>query len=384
MWLRSPPPPICPAGAACPACWPLATGSGTWAGAACGTSASPSRPCWGATSVAGSSSDGFGASRSCRSAPSSACSSSWGSVSAAGTSEGTSAVCCPDEPSSISARFVPTDTVSPSGTRIFVRVPATGEGTSVSTLSVEISNSGSSRPIASPSAFSHLRIVPSMTVSPSCGMVTVVGMVCGASLRFGSSGSQRRQRPGVASPLRQPVHGGHDVVGQGEERVLQGRRERHGVVRRRQAHHRRVEVLEGLLRDDRGHLRADPQVLQRLVQHQGPRGLRHRLHDGIDVERIHGPEVHHLRTVYPLDVDTIVESVAKTSRALVLYESLKYLGIGSEVAAVIAEEAFEHLDAPVMRLAPPNHAVPFSPPLEDAFLPLTDDIVAAVDRLSKW
>jgi pyruvate/2-oxoglutarate/acetoin dehydrogenase E1 component len=67
-----------------------------------------------------------------------------------------------------------------------------------------------------------------------------------------------------------------------------------------------------------------------------------------------------------------------------LYESLKFLGIGSEVSAVIAEEAFEHLDAPVMRLAPPNHAVPFSPPLEDAFLPQVDDIVAAVDRLSKW
>jgi 2-oxoisovalerate dehydrogenase E1 component beta subunit len=95
-------------------------------------------------------------------------------------------------------------------------------------------------------------------------------------------------------------------------------------------------------------------------------------------------EVVDLRTVYPLDTETIVESVAKTSHVLVLYESLKYLGIGSEVAAVIAEEAFEHLDAPVMRLAPPNHAVPFSPPLEDAFLPQVDDIVAAVDRLSKW
>ncbi|HXJ64423.1 MAG TPA: alpha-ketoacid dehydrogenase subunit beta [Actinomycetota bacterium] len=95
-------------------------------------------------------------------------------------------------------------------------------------------------------------------------------------------------------------------------------------------------------------------------------------------------EVVDLRTVYPLDTEAIVESVAKTSHALVLYESLKFLGIGSEVSAVIAEEAFEHLDAPVMRLAPPNHAVPFSPPLEDAFLPQVDDIVAAVDRLSKW
>jgi pyruvate/2-oxoglutarate/acetoin dehydrogenase E1 component len=67
-----------------------------------------------------------------------------------------------------------------------------------------------------------------------------------------------------------------------------------------------------------------------------------------------------------------------------LYESLKFLGVGSEVSAVIAEEAFESLDAPVMRLAPPHTPVPFSPPLEDAFIPQVDDIVGAVDRLSKW
>jgi pyruvate/2-oxoglutarate/acetoin dehydrogenase E1 component len=51
---------------------------------------------------------------------------------------------------------------------------------------------------------------------------------------------------------------------------------------------------------------------------------------------------------------------------------------------MIAERAFEHLDAPVIRLAPPNHPVPFSPPLEDAFLPQVADIEAAVDRLSAW
>ncbi len=101
-------------------------------------------------------------------------------------------------------------------------------------------------------------------------------------------------------------------------------------------------------------------------------------------ERGISAEIVDLRTVFPLDTETILESVAKTSRALVLYESLKFLGIGSEVSAVIAEEGFEHLDAPVVRLAPPNHAVPFSPPLEDAFLPQVDDIVTAVDRLSKW
>jgi 2-oxoisovalerate dehydrogenase E1 component beta subunit len=95
-------------------------------------------------------------------------------------------------------------------------------------------------------------------------------------------------------------------------------------------------------------------------------------------------EVVDLRTVYPLDEETVLRSVEKTSRALVLYESFHYLGIGAEVAATIADKAFEHLDAPVMRLAPPNHPVPFSPPLEDAFLPQVADIEAAVDRLSAW
>jgi 2-oxoisovalerate dehydrogenase E1 component beta subunit len=95
-------------------------------------------------------------------------------------------------------------------------------------------------------------------------------------------------------------------------------------------------------------------------------------------------EVVDLRTVHPIDEETVLASIAKTSRALVLYESFRVLGIGSEVAAVIAEKAFEHLDAPVVRLAPPNHPVPFSPTLEDAFLPQVADIEAAVERLSAW
>ncbi|HEY1331220.1 MAG TPA: alpha-ketoacid dehydrogenase subunit beta [Actinomycetota bacterium] len=95
-------------------------------------------------------------------------------------------------------------------------------------------------------------------------------------------------------------------------------------------------------------------------------------------------EVVDLRTIVPLDTETILASVAKTGRALVLYESLRFLGVGAEVAAVIAEEGFEHLDAPVARLAPPNVPVPFSPPLEDAFIPQVDDIVASVEKLSKW
>ena len=99
---------------------------------------------------------------------------------------------------------------------------------------------------------------------------------------------------------------------------------------------------------------------------------------GVDVEVVD------LRSIVPLDEETILRSIEKTSRALVLYESYRFLGVGAEVAAMIAEKAFEHLDAPVMRLAPPNVPVPFSPPLEDAFIPQVSDIEAAVDRLSAW
>jgi 2-oxoisovalerate dehydrogenase E1 component beta subunit len=95
-------------------------------------------------------------------------------------------------------------------------------------------------------------------------------------------------------------------------------------------------------------------------------------------------EVVDLRTVYPFDEETVLRSIEKTSRALILYESYRFLGIGAEVAAMIAEKAFEHLDAPIVRLAPPNVPVPFSPPLEDAFLPQVADIEAAVDRLAGW
>jgi 2-oxoisovalerate dehydrogenase E1 component beta subunit len=95
-------------------------------------------------------------------------------------------------------------------------------------------------------------------------------------------------------------------------------------------------------------------------------------------------EIVDLRTIVPMDKETVLESVAKTSRALVLYESHRTLGVGSEVAAVIAEEAFDSLDAPVMRLAPPNTPVPFSPSLEDAYLPQVEDIVESVKRLSSW
>jgi 2-oxoisovalerate dehydrogenase E1 component beta subunit len=100
--------------------------------------------------------------------------------------------------------------------------------------------------------------------------------------------------------------------------------------------------------------------------------------EGIEVE------VLDLRSVVPLDTDAILTSVAKTSRAVVLHESHRFLGIGAEVASVIAEEGFASLDAPVVRLSPPNVPVPFSPALEDAYLPQVADIEDAVRKLSAW
>jgi 2-oxoisovalerate dehydrogenase E1 component beta subunit len=95
-------------------------------------------------------------------------------------------------------------------------------------------------------------------------------------------------------------------------------------------------------------------------------------------------EVVDLRTVYPMDEETVLRSIEKTSRAIVLSESYRFVGIAAEVASTIAEKAFEHLDAPVVRLSPPNVPVPFSPTLEDAFLPSVEDIVGEAQKLSAW
>jgi 2-oxoisovalerate dehydrogenase E1 component beta subunit len=95
-------------------------------------------------------------------------------------------------------------------------------------------------------------------------------------------------------------------------------------------------------------------------------------------------EVVDLRTVYPMDEETVLRSIEKTSRAIVLSESYRFVGIAAEVASTIAEKAFQHLDAPVVRLSPPNVPVPFSPTLEDAFLPSVEDIVGETQKLSAW
>ncbi len=100
--------------------------------------------------------------------------------------------------------------------------------------------------------------------------------------------------------------------------------------------------------------------------------------DGVEIE------VLDLRTLAPLDRDAILMSVAKTSRVAVLYEAPRTGGIGGEIAAVIAEEAFEFLDAPVVRIASLDTPVPYSPPLEAAFMPTRDKVIAAVKQLVEY
>jgi 2-oxoisovalerate dehydrogenase E1 component beta subunit len=98
--------------------------------------------------------------------------------------------------------------------------------------------------------------------------------------------------------------------------------------------------------------------------------------DGLAVEIVD------LRTLIPWDREAVLRSVAKTSRLLVLHEDTRTGGFGAEIAATVAEEAFEHLDAPIARLAAPDTPVPFSPPLERRYIPQVDDVVHAVRRLA--
>ena len=101
--------------------------------------------------------------------------------------------------------------------------------------------------------------------------------------------------------------------------------------------------------------------------------------DGIDAEVID------LRTLLPLDKETILNSVKKTGKALIVYEDNRTMGYGAEVAALIADEAFEHLDGPVKRLAGLDvPSVPFSHNMQEYFMPNPDTIAAAIRDLAGY
>jgi pyruvate dehydrogenase E1 component beta subunit len=89
-------------------------------------------------------------------------------------------------------------------------------------------------------------------------------------------------------------------------------------------------------------------------------------------------EVIDLRTLQPLDLETVLESVRRTNRAVVVHEAVKFGGVGAEVTAQIQEAAFWHLDAPIERVAAPFSPVPFSPTLEKLYLPDATKIAAGV------
>src|SRR5690606_2956445 len=100
--------------------------------------------------------------------------------------------------------------------------------------------------------------------------------------------------------------------------------------------------------------------------------------DGVSVEILD------LRTLMPLDEDAIIASVKKTNRVLVVHEDTRTGGIAGEIAMRISEKAFEWLDAPILRVTSLDSPVPYSPPMEDYFLPQTSDIVAACRYLANY
>src|SRR5205807_4459712 len=189
-----------------------------------------------------------------------ACSSAWGSPGMAVVS--------------MRASTVPTSTVVPTSTTISARRPLAGDGTSVSTLSVEISTTISSASTQSPTRFFHSTTVPSATDTPIWGMVTSATAL-----------------PLVGEELTaRLLH----IVHLRENRSLERRAERDRDVRRGDAHDRAVEVLERVLGDQRRHLGADPARPGGLVQNHDLAGLADAAEDRVGYHPAELPEVEHL------------------------------------------------------------------------------------------
>jgi len=101
--------------------------------------------------------------------------------------------------------------------------------------------------------------------------------------------------------------------------------------------------------------------------------------DGIEIE------VMDLRSIFPLDIDTVLESVGKTSKAMIVYEDNKFLGVGAEVSAQIAENALFELDGPIVRIGGPHvPAMPYAGTLENWFLPDVDRIEQEMRKLAEY
>jgi 2-oxoisovalerate dehydrogenase E1 component beta subunit len=115
-----------------------------------------------------------------------------------------------------------------------------------------------------------------------------------------------------------------------------------------------------------------------MMVHDSQKAAEQLAEEGIDVEIID------LRTLLPLDEDAIIASVKKTNRALIVHEDTRTGGIAGEIGMRISEKAFEWLDAPILRVTAIDTPVPYSPPLEDYYLPQVADIVTACRYLAKY
>ena len=95
-------------------------------------------------------------------------------------------------------------------------------------------------------------------------------------------------------------------------------------------------------------------------------------------------EVLDLRTLLPLDEEAILASVRRTGKCLILHEDTRTGGLGAEIAATVSEKAFEWLDGPILRVTAPDTPVPYSPPLEEAFLPNVNTLLGAARKLVRY
>ena len=112
-----------------------------------------------------------------------------------------------------------------------------------------------------------------------------------------------------------------------------------------------------------------------MMVHKSMNAAKQLAKDGIEAEIID------LRTIQPLDIDTVLQSVQKTNRALVVYEDHEFIGFGAEIVSQIADDAFTHLDAPIRRVAGAFSPIPFADPLEKAVLPNDEQIIDAARNM---
>jgi 2-oxoisovalerate dehydrogenase E1 component beta subunit len=155
-------------------------------------------------------------------------------------------------------------------------------------------------------------------------------------------------------------------------------------------HKRLYRAIRGQVPDDDYVLPIGPAAVRRPGTTLSVFAYGQMLHDALQAAERLGPEgidaeVVDLRTLRPLDTETILASVRKTNKAMIVYEDNRFMGFGAEVSAIIAEEAFDALDGPIVRVAGLDvPAMPYSDPLAAAFIPTVEKIAGAMRRLAAY